>query len=158
MTKEEAIANIKRGKCIPYKHETLTTIIEALKTQPCDTLKLDGMLEDAYEHGYIQAKHDFEAQPCKDAVSRKDACHLYCQLTCGKDYCTEPCSDLKIYLDLPSVQPKRPKGRWIRLCEKGEEREYDNFQCSVCNYRTIDRYMDTNFCPNCGADMRGENK
>ena len=38
MTKEEAIANIKRGKCIPYKHETLTTIIEALKTQPCDAV------------------------------------------------------------------------------------------------------------------------
>ena len=115
MTREEAIANIKRGKCIPYKHKTLTTIIEALKTQPCDTLKLDGMLEDAYEHGYIQAKHDFEAQPCEDAVSRKDACHLYCQLTCGKDYCTEPCSDLKIYWDLPSVQPE---SRWIPITEK----------------------------------------
>ena len=56
-----------------------------------------------------------EAQPCEDAVSREDACHLYCQLTCGKDYCTEPCGDLKQFWDLPSVQPE---SKWIPTSER----------------------------------------
>ena len=50
----------------------------------------------------------------------------------------------------PSAQPERKKGKWI----------HDNpnsFKCSRCN-----KYLDIgcgnmkmNFCPNCGADMRG---
>ena len=58
---------------------------------------------------------------------------------------------------LPSIQPERKKGKWI----------YDNglkqFFCDQCGepsltYDDIYIYsMDfTNFCPNCGADMRGE--
>ena len=56
-----------------------------------------------------------------------------------------------------SVQPERKKGKWV----------YDNglkqFFCDQCGepsltYDDIYIYgMDfTNFCPNCGADMRGE--
>lgn len=37
----------------------------------CDRLKLDGMLEDAYEHGYQQARYDYEVQPCEDAIDRQ---------------------------------------------------------------------------------------
>ena len=29
-----------------------------------------------------------------------------------------------------------------------------NFHCSICNGTSL---KDSNFCPNCGADMRGEN-
>ena len=39
--------------------------------EPCDRLKLDGMLEDAYEHGYQQARYDYEVQPCEDAIDRQ---------------------------------------------------------------------------------------
>jgi len=35
MTREEAINNLKHGKCIPYKHETLTMAIKALETVSC---------------------------------------------------------------------------------------------------------------------------
>ena len=31
MTINEAINNLKRGKCIPYKHETLTLVIKSLE-------------------------------------------------------------------------------------------------------------------------------
>lgn len=33
MTPNEAIYNLKKGTCIPYKHETLTTAIKALQKQ-----------------------------------------------------------------------------------------------------------------------------
>ena len=50
---------------------------------------------------------------------------------------------------LPSVTPQRPKGKWIRSwCEWQQYLE-----CSKCGYETGLR-CDTNYCPNCGADMR----
>ena len=54
-------------------------------------------------------------------------------------------------LALPSAQPERKKGKWI-----------DNTFCSECGWihevesgfiGSVKRF---NFCPNCGADMRGE--
>ena len=54
-------------------------------------------------------------------------------------------------------QDKRPKGRWIETCMA------DVYQCSNCKKATkMDEFCDSdilrNFCPNCGADMRGEEK
>ena len=59
---------------------------------------------------------------------------------------------------LPSVQPERPRGRWI------EQDGYDGdtyYDCSVCgnSWATIEGTLwenGMNFCPHCGADMRGE--
>lgn len=51
--------------------------------------------------------------------------------------------------DITDFYPKnilRPQGEWIKL------RDYD-FKCSVCGYSLMDKY---NFCPECGADMRGD--
>lgn len=53
----------------------------------------------------------------------------------------------------------RPKGEWL-------EKKLDNFRmleakCSECGWTGIENYdayidpFDFNFCPNCGADMRG---
>ena len=61
--------------------------------------------------------------------------------------------------NLPSVQPERKTGRWI-LYDKRFPWMQD-YKCSECG-----NYLDfsgvnagrgsANFCPNCGADMRGE--
>lgn len=56
---------------------------------------------------------------------------------------------------LPSAQPERKKGRWIKVNGKTA------INCSACYHcswslsfeDTVKRF---NFCPNCGADMRGE--
>ena len=61
---------------------------------------------------------------------------------------------------LSSAQPERPKGNWVEI---GDE-PYDEWECDVCGF-VIDgsgcidpeEYRDVyKFCPNCGADMRGE--
>ena len=51
---------------------------------------------------------------------------------------------------LPSAQPERKKGKWI----------YDG-DCYICNQcmSAFGWWADSqtsNYCPNCGADMRGE--
>lgn len=53
-------------------------------------------------------------------------------------------------------QPERPKGRWVKTKFAGE------FICSNCENITYFEhvlkggYKEYDFCPNCGADMRGE--
>lgn len=58
--------------------------------------------------------------------------------------------------DLPSAQPERKKGKWIpQEMNKSYGRistaVYYYPKCSVCGWSADN----TNFCPNCGADMRG---
>lgn len=53
---------------------------------------------------------------------------------------------------LPSAQPERKKGKWIE-CEEDWRHQIVWWRCSECNYNVSAHY---NFCPNCGADMRGE--
>ena len=50
---------------------------------------------------------------------------------------------------LPSTQPERKKGKWI------------NGTCNQCGshapyWPMASTYYRSNFCPNCGADLRGE--
>ena len=58
---------------------------------------------------------------------------------------------------LPSAQPERKKGKWIpqdynKTNGIVSTLVYYYPKCSVCGH--CDNY--TNFCSNCGADMRGE--
>ncbi len=60
---------------------------------------------------------------------------------------------------LPSAQPKRIKGRWIGTDYDGfadGNHVYDEWKCSICGYVVEDEEPTWNFCPNCGADMRGD--
>ena len=54
----------------------------------------------------------------------------------------------EIIRNLPSAQSDRGKGMWFRIGNTG-------LATCKCGYMT-DRYSVYNFCPNCGADMRGE--
>ena len=63
--------------------------------------------------------------------------------------------------NLPSAQPQRMRGKWAY----GED-EYgiDGYHCDKCGFfvpwdythKFINFIKDYHFCPNCGADMRGE--
>lgn len=51
-------------------------------------------------------------------------------------------------------QPERPKGRWEEsIVIQTDTSELCECTCSVCSIVTTRK---SNFCPNCGADMRGE--
>ena len=57
----------------------------------------------------------------------------------------------------PTIEPK--KGKWIDSERpKWDGTTYFLRQCSVCGYERTDcnADLDTAYCPNCGADMRGE--
>lgn len=48
------------------------------------------------------------------------------------------------------------KGFWYAL-EKGEKGySAGDFKCSICGMPNVTYKAKPNFCPNCGADMRGE--
>ena len=57
----------------------------------------------------------------------------------------------------PTVEPKR--GEWIRHncfinIGTGKFPCIPHYRCSICKYDA--RYGITRYCPDCGADMRGE--
>ena len=56
---------------------------------------------------------------------------------------------------VPSAQPERKKGRWIKTGQSFVFPEkFRNYSCSECGY-DVDKTK-LNYCPNCGAEMRGE--
>ena len=55
------------------------------------------------------------------------------------------------------VESERPHGKWIFI--KADETQTDGYECSNCKatYHTrVPYFSEFNFCPNCGADMRGD--
>ena len=54
--------------------------------------------------------------------------------------------DRRTILDLPSAQLERKKGKWIKV-------EDNPYRCSVCGELSC---CLSNYCPDCGADMRKE--
>ena len=60
-----------------------------------------------------------------------------------------------VVMGMPDAQPKRKRGKWIKVNGKTA------INCSACYHcswslsfeDTVKRF---DFCPNCGADMRGE--
>lgn len=63
-----------------------------------------------------------------------------------------------IPMDMDVVHPVRIKGKWLRYGEDGNPNETDTvfWQCDQCLESYTGRAKKIpNFCPNCGADMRG---
>lgn len=62
-------------------------------------------------------------------------------------------NDCMMYADLSGMLDEliaENKGEWRHDGSRWKNR----FICSACGYKLFD--APTNFCPNCGADMRGE--
>ena len=66
----------------------------------------------------------------------------------GMDLCE------KAVKNQPSAQPKRMRGRWVehKWAEEVAGMLISNYACSCCS--SWER-INSDFCPNCGADMRG---
>ena len=92
-----------------------------------------------------------EEEPCEDAVSREAVSEWLKQY--GQDVLHGKYKFSLMYIwknlmDLPSAQPERKIGKWLRSGNCIFPYECD--QCGDTNERA------TPFCPNCGAKMRGE--
>ena len=96
-----------------------------------------------------------EQEPCEDAVRRQAVKELYCRICMETNICyrsKENCEDLKLFDELPSAQPKPKTGRWITkrtIIHDGEP------YCDQCDVSAPHEEI-SKFCPNCGADMRGD--
>ena len=106
-----------------------------------------------------EARKVLEQEPCKDAVSVTSVFEIMGNLlSIPYDFdrnITE--KDVSESMDkireLPRVTPREPrKGHWIEHPhECGINWEYPMYECSECHGWTED---DSDFCPNCGVDMR----
>lgn len=69
--------------------------------------------------------------------------------------------------DFPTIEPQKKHGKWIER-ESGTEDKENGFEtvivCSCCDFPATTFYSEdcesrtqirTDFCPNCGSDMRG---
>lgn len=88
-----------------------------------------------------------------DLISREQAIDAV-RMVIGDNRSISVCDAIK---QLPPIQPKR--GRW----EMGMDERF--VECSECGLMTTRNELrglavfgknEPNFCPNCGADMRGE--
>lgn len=61
---------------------------------------------------------------------------------------------VRVLEQLPSAQPQRKKGKWIRKISVVDCATFVGDECSQCGY--FKSMGQANFCPNCGADMRGD--
>lgn len=61
----------------------------------------------------------------------------------------------KKIVNAPTIEPERPKGKWIVTSEFEDCRYVKCNQCKVTQVFYYNKPL-TNFCPNCGVDMRGK--
>ena len=92
-----------------------------------------------------------------DLISRQAALKVACD-TCQFVSCPDDdkCDEYEAMKNLPSAQPERKTGRWINAYPDIESNPMFMYGiCSECGFeQSISDKL--NFCPNCGADMRGE--
>lgn len=89
----------------------------------------------------------------------------YTQTDYFKQYNMGLADGIKALNKLPSAQPERKSGKWVHGREIAREMIgdaivailYDGWQCSECKCIVEEeREPLWNFCPNCGANMKGE--
>ena len=86
----------------------------------------------------------------KECASGDDMC-ASCQFSyfCEGGWTPDAISDKLV--ELANKATERKTGKWRRYSPLT-----DTFECDQCGYQVIDKEFRTNFCPNCGADMRPE--
>ena len=143
--------------------EVITGELPSAQPEPCDDPRADiyYLAEKIGIHRLYALVVELrgEPEPCEDAVSRADVEHEIANILRGifveyQDIAKKTASKL------PSVTPKRKTGKWNFIGDQ----MFECTECGVCYtqnqfHQMMVRITDPefpNFCPNCGADMRGE--
>lgn len=63
--------------------------------------------------------------------------------------------------EFPAIEPKREKGKWYKPTGMMPPEHFGRHRCSKCDEFAMHDWKHhkeqlTDFCPNCGADMRGK--
>lgn len=98
----------------------------------------------AWTENFINAQPSVE--PCADCVSRESVKKLLNEGWLRGIYPSSGNIDA-----LPSVTPERPRGKWI---EHQDRKKQIYAECSNCGFKNYAGIL--NYCPECGADMKGE--
>ena len=144
-----AIQGYEQGRYEP-KRKSLESIAEVFK------IPVDELYDTPAELGTNLAEVG------KDLISRKAAINAIDECYCGgEDSCGEPwiykenaVEAIQMIEPIQIAEPKRIRGKWIKTARWGRV-----YYCDQCrNYLDFDGVNagrgSTNFCPNCGADMR----
>ena len=133
------------------------TISEAQSILHCpDTV--GGLYSEKYGEALGMAMEALKREPCEDCISRQAVLDLiynsWAHNGVGENYGELSIDALKA---LPPVTPRPKTGHWIDRFPAKE------CKCSVCDFLIcisngsyIDMVGQMKYCPNCGADMRGE--
>lgn len=91
-----------------------------------------------------------EQQPCEDCISRKDVLAMkgFFRDEDGVLAYAVPTGNI---LRLKPVTPTRPTGKWIDIQYFKADDTYYRPKCPFCS---VEPKEYSNYCPNCGADMR----
>lgn len=137
--------------------------------------------EQLKKHGRNEPSQSPTVQPDTDTISRQaaidtcmrkdvrtgyDGACLIAQLPSAqpeiteaivKEYCEKRCLavvDAMLFKEMKkrwsSAQPQRKKGEWEMVSQFGDPPTYV-YRCSECHHKVFGL---SNFCPDCGADMR----
>lgn len=90
-----------------------------------------------------------------DYIDRESYCKTICR--CDREYCDKE----KCPIWTAPVADVRPvvRGRWVKIYEDGEPavaQHQVGVCCSKCMKMPEDKFTESDFCPRCGADMKGE--
>lgn len=94
-----------------------------------------------------------EQQPCDDAISREAFIKRYDEWMYSEygKHCEKDALAIRVASSLSPATPSRRKGHWARQTDD----YHDYYECEYCGIAVgIDDIK--HFCPNCGADMRGD--
>ena len=149
---------------VPYIKwlDVITALYDSPSVKPVACIAKVQLDKDKLKEIVEKALEDI-VEECSDAVSRQYLLDEY-----DRQHEVPPGNARKIIEDAPSVRPKRPTGKWVKR-ECGKEDKEDGWEtvivCDKCNLPATIFYsrngkertqIRTHFCPNCGADMRGE--
>lgn len=98
----------------------------------------------------------------EEAIERLERMLYETQVVCDSNTATEPIrralkKDAETYtMAIEALRQERPKGRWELLND-----DWNVYRCTACGEEwTLEagepKENNMNYCPNCGADMRGE--